>query len=612
MSKISKLEYSPKPIGNQFHFAVETQEIDPVFETVILQIEDEFYYPHTSENIHSINITSMILPMKKGSSSTKLKVIVYLFNFKKDENSEVAQGEISLFNEDVATDMANVSSALSQITDEAQPWVKGLKVTKVTGPFQLGHEVEEIDISKPVSYMAFVDGRRLNKVQFLSVKWSYSVDGGPKKRFNHPMEWVNDWVDDHVFMQCNMLDSWAGKNISVYAFFMGASEQVVSRNVAKKKSSPIGGGGSNPSDPAIIFPLLVKPENNLGNKWGTQYDWTALQRQNMATFNSNRSGGRRHAARDLYSKPKETVVAICDGEVLRVDAFYARTDQVTILHKTNDGREFIVRYGELAPDSISVKKGDQVFQKQKLGETGKLIKSNSQPLLKIGGTIVYMLHFELYSGADGLNLSKRLTESSGLFRRRSDLKDPLELLQEGIRNSIDITVLNFTDRKDIKNLSTSLKGLDFIKSWEAYRKDAYNDSEGFCTIGYGHLIAKKRCENLTLPPEFKNGVTKAKASELMGQHIKEFEISLKKDITVPLHQFEFDALMSLIYNTGPNFLRTGGRSNGPTQIMKQINKGNYTEGAHEFSDVTNGGITGLVNRRKSEIDMFLNDNYVNH
>ena len=61
-------------------------------------------------------------------------------------------------------------------------------------------------------------------------------------------------------------------------------------------------------------------------------------------------------------------------------AFYSQTDQVTVLHETIDGRKFIVRYGELAPDSILVKKDDKIEQKQKLGVTGKLLKSDGKAL----------------------------------------------------------------------------------------------------------------------------------------------------------------------------------------------------------------------------------------
>ena len=50
----------------------------------------------------------------------------------------------------------------------------------------------------------------------------------------------------------------------------------------------------------IIFPFLIKPENDDVNKWAKDYYWAAKQGGNQAAFNSNR-GVRKHAGRDLYS-----------------------------------------------------------------------------------------------------------------------------------------------------------------------------------------------------------------------------------------------------------------------------------------------------------------------
>ena len=166
-----------------------------------------------------------------------------------------------------------------------------------------------------------------------------------------------------------------------------------------------------------------------------------------------------------------------------------------------------------------------------------------------------------------------------------------------------------TTRVDPKTLKTSDKGIQFIKDWEKFKPKAYDDSEGYCTIGYGHLIDKKKCEHITLPIEFKNGITVEKATELFSKRLVEFEKAVQRDITVPLYQYEFDALVSLVFNTGSEFLKTGGRGKGETQIKKKINNKDYESGADEISDVTNGGTSGLVKRRKAEINIFKNNVY---
>ena len=164
-------------------------------------------------------------------------------------------------------------------------------------------------------------------------------------------------------------------------------------------------------------------------------------------------------------------------------------------------------------------------------------------------------------------------------------------------------------RGNIANYKTSAKGIDFIKDWELFRSNVYNDAEGYCTIGYGHLIARDKCENITLTEEFKNGITEERASELFSQRLVDFENAVKRDISVPLSQNEFDALVSLLFNAGANFLNTGGAGGGETKIKKHINAGKYHEGADEMADVTNGGLAGLVKRRKAEINMFKNNVY---
>ncbi len=166
-----------------------------------------------------------------------------------------------------------------------------------------------------------------------------------------------------------------------------------------------------------------------------------------------------------------------------------------------------------------------------------------------------------------------------------------------------------TARKSPKSYVTSEKGINFIKDWESFRSKPYNDSEGYCTIGYGHLIAKDRCENITLSEEFKKGITKESATKLFKKRLATFEKAVQRDITAPLHQYEFDALVSLLFNTGANFLNVGGANSGETKIKKYINAKKYIEGANEMADVTNGRVSGLVKRRIAEINMFKNNVY---
>ncbi|WP_103864611.1 PAAR-like protein [Aquimarina sp. I32.4] len=165
------------------------------------------------------------------------------------------------------------------------------------------------------------------------------------------------------------------------------------------------------------------------------------------------------------------------------------------------------------------------------------------------------------------------------------------------------------NRVDPETLKTSEQGIKFIKDWETFKAHAYNDAEGYCTIGYGHLITYDKCENIILSGEFKDGISEEKASELFNERLTEFENAIHRDINVNLYQYEFDALVSLLFNAGANFLNVGGINNGETKIKTYINDENYSKGADEFSDVTNNGLSGLVSRRKAEINMFKNNIY---
>ncbi|BFM41716.1 hypothetical protein CFS9_03570 [Flavobacterium sp. CFS9] len=345
----------------------------------------------------------------------------------------------------------------------------------------------------------------------------------------------------------------------------------------------------------IIFPLVEKPINDTGSKWGKNYNWTAADGHNQATFDSYRDNRKRkHAGRDLYTEPKAIVVAIADGEVLEARYFYAGTNQVTVLHKLKDGRKFIARYGELDPNSIEVKKGDKIKQKQILGKTGNLLGKSV-----ISGEKIYMLHFEIFS-AEEENINHPLTDklNGSPFQRRKDLLDSIDILLEGYKNTFE---KNKGNRIDIKSLKISEKGKQFIKDWELFKMKMYDndgddDSKGNCTIGYGHLIHTGQCDGSFSEKKFKNGISEKEASKLFENDILIFEKAVRRKIKTPLFQYEFDALVSYVYNIGQGF--------EAPNLIEYLNSKNYSLAVNEIE-------TGSQNkkRRKQERDMFLKGIY---
>lgn len=360
--------------------------------------------------------------------------------------------------------------------------------------------------------------------------------------------------------------------------------------------------------PAVVFPFKTKPLNEKGGNYPTR-SWSQLSPAIATTFGGGRrtsDGGRRlHAGRDLYAADFTEVYSIAPGTVLRVASFYMKTDQVTVRHKTSDGREFIVRYGELDPGSITIKKGESLTQGQLIGKTGILRKSNGEKLVIADGKSVSMLHFELYTGAAGLDNADNLTTTTGDYRRRSDLIDPLPILQEGYINTFKDgapTLQNLPgERKPVSQLRLSPEGEAFIKGYEKLRLDYYEDHLHYCTVGWGHLTGgKTTCSSQSI--RIGDTISLEEAQRLFNEDKKSHERYVKEAITAPLYQHEFDALCSLAFNIG-NI-----RKKAPS-LCKNINSGNYQEAALEFLDITNGGTSGLVKRRKQENAMFLRAEY---
>lgn len=197
----------------------------------------------------------------------------------------------------------------------------------------------------------------------------------------------------------------------------------------------------------IVFPLKTKPLNDKG----MLYDWTLMlgdKGGSQAIFNWTRSGGRKHAARDLYTdmpfrksinlktfKSDVEIVSIADGVVLNTGSFYYQTDQITIQYDTVEFGNFIIRYGEVDPARKKVKAGDKVRKGQLIGYPGLMINNGDHPNI-VDKKIVTMLHFEYFTnGADTSGSLTVRNDPNNKFKRRKDLADPLEILKEGYKNT---------------------------------------------------------------------------------------------------------------------------------------------------------------------------------
>jgi lysozyme len=143
-------------------------------------------------------------------------------------------------------------------------------------------------------------------------------------------------------------------------------------------------------------------------------------------------------------------------------------------------------------------------------------------------------------------------------------------------------------------MKTSNAGVELIARFEGVRLKAYDDGVGVWTIGYGHT-----------GPDVHPGltITMKRARELLRQDLAGAEAQVNKTIKRPLNQSQFDALVSLVFNTGPLPLRR--------TLGSCVNNGDVPGASGEFPKwckATKNGqlivLEGLVRRRKAEREMF--------
>ncbi|WP_299259785.1 lysozyme [uncultured Kushneria sp.] len=140
-------------------------------------------------------------------------------------------------------------------------------------------------------------------------------------------------------------------------------------------------------------------------------------------------------------------------------------------------------------------------------------------------------------------------------------------------------------------MRTSHNGLDLIKAAEGLELEAYRDSVGVPTIGYGH----------TLNVQMGDVISRARAESLLQTDLKRFEAAVDRMVSVEINQNQFDALVSLCFNVGNAAVKS-------STLLRLLNAGDYQGAADQFPRwVYAGGVklNGLVKRRAAERDLFL-------
>ncbi len=166
------------------------------------------------------------------------------------------------------------------------------------------------------------------------------------------------------------------------------------------------------------------------------------------------------------------------------------------------------------------------------------------------------------------------------------------------------TLSNYSRGYTTSTMTTSEKGVDFIKKHEAFRSELYNDPVGHCTIGYGHLVHRGNC-NGSESEEFKKGISEARATELLKAHLVNIENVIHENVKVDLNQHQLDALVSFTYNVGT------GAFKGST-LLKRLNAGKYGDVPAQLNRwvfASGKRLKGLEKRREAEGKMWSKGEY---
>jgi GH24 family phage-related lysozyme (muramidase) len=147
-------------------------------------------------------------------------------------------------------------------------------------------------------------------------------------------------------------------------------------------------------------------------------------------------------------------------------------------------------------------------------------------------------------------------------------------------------------------MNLSDRGAAFIESLEGVVLHPYNDSQGHCTIGIGHLIHRGNCT--AADRQRYAGFTRQQADELFRQDIETiYGAAVNRLVKVPLTQDQFDALVSFVFNIG-----IGDRTRGFTSstVLRKLNQGDYAGAADAFMMWNKP--PEIVGRRRKEQALF--------
>jgi lysozyme len=139
-----------------------------------------------------------------------------------------------------------------------------------------------------------------------------------------------------------------------------------------------------------------------------------------------------------------------------------------------------------------------------------------------------------------------------------------------------------------------------IKEFEGFRENAYLDSAGVWTIGYGNTYYADGT-----PVKKGDKISRSDAELLFDDVLESFADEVNQLITVKINDCQFGAIVSLSYNIGITAFKK-------STLLRKLNANpNDPAIEAEFARWIKAGgktLNGLVKRRKKESDYYFNQN----
>ena len=145
----------------------------------------------------------------------------------------------------------------------------------------------------------------------------------------------------------------------------------------------------------------------------------------------------------------------------------------------------------------------------------------------------------------------------------------------------------------------SSNGISFLKEKEGFRSNAYYDSAGVLTIGYGHsAYAPSIAEYPVYPGQH---ISESEGENILRADLKPTESVVNSALKRNITQNQYDALVSFTFNLGAGAFRS-------SDVLAYTNQGNYQAAADALLEYSHAGgvfLQGLYKRRSEERAMYL-------